>query len=161
MTALIFIFLFAVFTIASVEFRRIENGATRTVFIFRTFVIKIPLLVSLKTFANGIIGNLTEIEFGRAKKGIRYSQYLMPVLWGSCGFWVIMPRGDSIHVLDYQAFLEPRFFEVIDGETRPFSECRDPDTGNILPVENKRSSWKRYNGRYTAVDYGSGFRGNI
>lgn len=107
-------------------------------------MVKIPRLTNLQTICNGMLGNMQEITFGSVKNKETYSKRLMPVLRGSCPFWVIMPRG-----------LEVRFFRVIDlWMYDKDGVCKD-ESGNILPVERKASSWARYKGRYVAIDYGS------
>lgn len=106
------------------------------VFIFNSFVVKIPLLESWKSFLNGLLANLQE----RAFTATNWRE-LCPVV-ASCplGFWLIMPFVRPLTNDEWEGF---DYFEFA------FKD------GYVIPVENKRNSFGVYKGEVVAIDYGT------
>ncbi len=76
------------------------NGVTRLVFVFSTFVIKVPKPRHWRNFLRGLIGNINEGDTwkwnsGKYEKGT--SHLLCPVIWSMWGGWLlIMKRAEPI-----------------------------------------------------------------
>ena len=112
------------------------KGATRTVFLVGKFAFKIPRMYSWKGFLQGLIANIQERLWSKAKH-----EKLCPVLFGlPGGFLVVMPRTTKLTV---------RQFKYLG-----IQKWRDVD-GVKIPVENKHDSFGWLNNRIVAVDYGS------
>ena len=120
---------------------KLKRGATRCVFVFKRWVIKIPRLRSWRNFLQGLLANQQETLFWRDLGIYQYLGRFCPVLfsiWG--GFMVIMPYARPLtnrewHKLDYKEFINQPDFQI--------------------PVEDKYSSFGVYEERVVAIDYGT------
>lgn len=110
----------------------IRKGATRWVFCFRGYAVKIPSFYSWRHFLQGLIANMQERRFAG------YNRLLCPVLFAvPGGFLLVMPKVEQpISIHDYEIALA-----IVDRYT--------------LPVERKLDSFGYLNGEIVAVDYGS------
>ncbi len=87
-----------------------STGITRIVFVFKTFVIKIPnFRYSFQHFLKGLIGNINESQtwkYNRHRPEIL--EMICPVLWCSWGGWVlIMKRADVDGYIEWIKSLPP------------------------------------------------------
>jgi hypothetical protein len=112
------------------------NGATRQVFLYRRYAIKMPSFRSWKLFLCGLLANMQEAEFSKLN-WLR----LCPVVWNApLGLMIIMMRATPLTQEEFEKFNYDEFIYLQDGE---------------IPVENKLSSFGWLNGMIVAVDYGS------
>lgn len=110
----------------------IKYGTTRTVFVGKTRVYKLPYLFSWEGFLKGLLSNMQERYFYDGMKDDR----MCPVIFHlPGGFLVVMPKADDITREE---------FSGIDVKNDFWS----------IPVENKMDSFGKYCGRIVAVDYG-------
>ena len=131
------IILFRVRSRASpVLFRRLKVGASRAVFLTRSYAIKIPTWrAGWRGFLTGLLGNHQERLWGR-----RGLPGLCPVLLADpLGFFVVMPR---LQILGREL------------SSQEFEDFRRRD-GYVVPAENKADSLGWYQGQLVAVDYGN------
>lgn len=73
-----------------------NNGVTRTVFILKSIVIKIPNVThGWRNFLKGITGNIDERDTWRWNSG-KYEQghshLLCPIVWASWGGWIVVMK---------------------------------------------------------------------
>lgn len=114
-----------------------HKGATRWVFLTKRYAIKIPGLSSWSQFLTGLLANMQECVFSKAGW-----PELCPVIFSIRGGWlVVMPRATPLSYTSWVSFDYESF------------TTDHPDYD--VPVENKRSSFGRLNGRIVAIDYGS------
>lgn len=125
----------ALMTITGAEWNRM--GVTREVILTRRYAIKIPKLVyGWKLFLCGLLANMQERDFGRAG----WPQ-LCPLVWSVPGGWlVVQRRAEPLADDEWACFDAPSF-------------CVTDDY--VLPVEFKRDSFGKIDGRIVAVDYGN------
>lgn len=112
-------------------------GQSRTVFLTRSYAIKLPRTASWRSFLWGLLSNLQEADLGR-----RGWPELCPVLFAAPGgILVVMPRAEIC--TDVTAPSEDDYRRMT---THP-ERC--------VPAEWKADSWGRLpDGRLVAVDYG-------
>ncbi len=116
--------------------RIVRSGVTRDVLLTGRLAIKIPKLTSWRLFLLGLLANMQERTFARAGWA-----ELCPVIFSVPGGWLtVMRRADP---------LSPEEWETFDVE----AFCDRPDY--FVPVEPKRDSFGKVNGRIVAVDYGN------
>ncbi len=115
---------------------QIKSGATRTVFIFRKVVIKLPNPKKWRLFLYGLLANMQEKEFSKLQH-IK----LCPVLFGfPGGFFIVMKKAEPLTTEQYNSI-----------DFASWIECNNM----FIPVEDKQSSFGLLNGNIVAVDYGS------
>ena len=113
-----------------------KYGATRTVILVGSIVIKIPRMCSWKLFLHGLLANMQESQF--SKTGW---QELCPVLfsiWG--GFCLIMQRAEPLTDFQWSRFSPEHWVKKED---------------YTVPVELKQSSFGMLKGKIVAIDYGN------
>lgn len=119
----------------------VTSGATRTVFVFSKYVVKIPRITNHSSFFvglyQGLICNLQERYWSRFK----YPQ-LCPVVFSDIfGLFVVMPRCEKV-----SSNLEETEFEEF---------IKIPDGLGTLPAENVAENFGLLNGKLVIVDYGT------
>lgn len=125
----------AVMTITGAEWNR--QGVTREVILTRRFAFKIPRMVyGWRMFLCGLLANMQEREFGRLKW-----PELCPVVFSVPGGWLVVMRR-ALPLTDDEWFS----FDPI-----PFCQ----QAHRPLPVEHKRDSFAKIDGRIVAIDYGN------
>lgn len=115
---------------------KITSGSTRIVVLVGSVAIKIPRFLSWQTFLWGLLANMQERTFSKAK----WAELCPVLLADPLGFLVVMKRASPLSeeeflLLDYQAFKEKSDY--------------------VIPVEHKRSSFGSLNGAIVEIDYGS------
>jgi hypothetical protein len=88
-----------------------RKGVTRIVFVFKTFVVKIPnFTCQWNHFLKGIIGNIEESktwEYNSGEYENGNSYLLCPVLWCSWGGWVlVMKRAETFTYEEWEAMID-------------------------------------------------------
>ena len=114
---------------------KIKKGVTRIVFVFDSFVIKIPnFLYSHQNFLNGCLSNWSERKFTKDFKDIPYYSYkICPTVFASWfGLFSIQPR----------AIVLKR--ELTDEELKDFK---------YITPETKLVNFGYYEGRLVCLDY--------
>ena len=122
------------------KFFDIKKGTTRIVFLIGKYAIKFPYWRLFKprayrNFLNGILGNLSEVEFGTCN-----APELAPVLfyvWG--GFMVVMPRTTPLTREEWESFDFDKHFKLFHSDLS----------------ERKPDSFGKLNNKIVAVDYGN------
>ena len=123
----------------------IKYGTTRIVILTSRWAIKLPALTEWRLLLLGLLGNMQETRFSKAK----WPQ-LCPVRFAlPGGFLVLMPRADQLSREQFSAFSALDYAEWIKGG-EPLAKGEW-----IIPVENKLDSFGVLDGRIVAVDYGS------
>ena len=103
-------------------------GCTRTVLLFKNYVIKLPSFRSWKYFLIGLLANIHEHQWWLLTKSNR----LCPVkFYIPGGFLLVMPRCDTLETFD------------------------DWDYFDELPLDKKVENLGMYNGKVVLIDYGS------
>ena len=119
---------------------KVEQGATRIVFVFKKIVIKIPnFTYNWMCFLNGLIANMRENETwkwnsGKYEQG--FSEYLCPVDWCSWGGWFLMMKR-----------AEPLGWEDED-------KYYITDHIEHFPGDDKITNYGLLNGKVVKFDYG-------
>jgi hypothetical protein len=116
---------------------RTELGATRKVFVFKRFVIKVPNTQEYRLFLHGILANFQE------KLWSGYHADLARVLW--CSFLslvLVMERADVIS--DDDSLLEQLEAKYADDDLKEF-----------LLRDHKSSNWGYIGNRLVKIDYGN------
>lgn len=125
----------------------VRTGCTREVFLTRSHAIKIPSLVSWKSFLNGLLANMQE----RAFSATGWPE-LCPVVWSIPGGWcVVMQRAGEIDPDTWFSFSERDGGHPTENVEPWISGSKD----YIIPVEMKMNSFGVLDGRIVAVDYGN------
>jgi hypothetical protein len=114
----------------------IKRGATREVFIFKRFVVKIPSFRSWRLFLHGILANLQEKTFSGAHP------MLMPVLFCLAGFILVMPKCEQVFEQE-----ELLLIEALDKQ-------KNDDWYGFLESDFKPMNFGIYNGQVVKIDYG-------
>lgn len=119
---LILILLFIMVT-RLIEYRK---GATRQVFLTKKYAIKIPSFYNWQSFLNGILCNISEIEFSTLK-----DLYFCPVVWKSwLGLVVVMPRCREPNQKFFRMELE-HTRSKLNFEEFYFSDCKINNYGYL------------------------------
>lgn len=112
----------------------LKKGATRFVFVFSKWVIKVPYLTQFDNFLLGLLANRQE----KLWNGV--SKKLCPVIFSfPLGFFLVMKRCELLSEWPHNDFYE--------------NFINEP--GLLLPVEEKLDSFGILNGQIVAIDYGS------
>lgn len=117
-------------------------GITRTVFIFKTVVVKVPnIRYGWLKFLNGLISNINENSCwkwhsGQCEDG--KSHLLCPVLWCSWGGWLlVMKRVDRVLTdIEYNSIDLTKHIEYFSGD-------------------DKSDNYGHLYGKVVKIDYGS------
>lgn len=133
-----------------------RRGITRTVFIFKSFVIKVPNgRYSWSHFLQGLIANIKEGQSWRYNKHRPEIQELMcPVIWTSWGGWIlIMKRADVEGYCDYIRSL-PRIEDMShSGIMKHNTEIYSKWINNGFGGDDKADNYGFLNGKLVKVDY--------
>lgn len=115
---------------------KLLHGSTRSVFVVSGLAVKVPRVWSWRTFLNGLLANMQEVEFST----LGWPE-LCPVLFSiPGGLLVVMPAVKEIPEVAWDAIKEIGF----------------PFHGKYtIPVEIKRDSFGVLGSRVVAVDYGT------
>ncbi len=117
---------------------KIELGATRRVFIFKKFVIKIPNIQQYNLFLHGILANLQENLFS----GIHSD--LANVIWcDKLGLILIMEKAKILNNEDW---------DIVDILIKKYE---DDEMKEFLLSDFKPSNWGYINNKLVKVDYGN------
>jgi len=118
---------------------KISLGVTRIVFVFKSFVVKIPRPGIWSHFLKGLIGNIHEAQTWKWNSG-KYesgkSYLLCPVVWAAWGGWILIMKRAEILTEDQfsKENIEPHMI-WFDGD-------------------DKSNNYGYYKGRLVKVDYG-------
>lgn len=117
------------------------KGVTRIVFLFKTFVIKIPALHNgWCCFLRGLVGNINEGQTWRWNSG-KYekgkSHLLCPVIWTSWGGWILVMKRAKIYTT-----VE---WDNIDCDVREHT--------NNFAGDDKVCNYGFYQGKLVKIDY--------
>lgn len=119
-----------------------QQGCSRLVVLTKRYAFKFPAIInstnglSWKSFLNGLLANMQEVQFGRS-----YFEGLCPITFFiPGGFLVVMPR---VTELTDEEFLKMDIESFIDRG----DYC--------LPVERKANSFGWLAGEVVAIDYGN------
>lgn len=120
---------------------RIARGATRTVFVFSKYVVKVPRLKNRKSFFaalyQGLLSNLQERYWSK----FNYPQ-LCPIVFSDIfGLFIVMP------------YCEPIDEVLSDPEFQKFIKIND--SWGTVPAENVLENFGLLNGRLVIIDYGT------
>lgn len=121
------------------------SGCTRTVFLIGKWAIKLPVMNAVTrrddSLLRGMLANIQEASCWAIKET---REMLAPVIYcAPFGLFLIMRR------------CEPLAGELPEREAKRFYYDSVRETGYMVPVEDKPSSFGYLNGRIVAVDYGS------
>lgn len=118
---------------------QINYGATRAVFLVGRYAFKVPFAFSWKHFLLGLIANMQEVSFGRAK----WPELCPLVWWLPAGLLVVMRRAEPLTDEQWTAF-EPTISDgwLVGDEY-------------YVPCEPKMDSFGMIDGRIVALDYGN------
>lgn len=120
----------------------IKKGATRTVFVFNKFVIKIPNFQEYKLFLNGLLANLQEKSFSKMNRidlaKVKYCNKF--------GFILIMEKAQELDVknIDWLRFKE-----------RLEDKYKNDDMKEFMLSDSKPSNWGYINNKLVKIDYGN------
>ena len=115
---------------------KLLHGSTRSVFIVYGLAVKVPRMWSWRTFLNGLLANMQEVEFS----SLEWPE-LCPILFSMPGGWlVIMPAVKELPEVSWEAIKKIGF---------PFHKKY------TIPVEIKRDSFGVLGSRVVAIDYGT------
>ncbi len=111
----------------------IAHGETRTVFIFKNYVVKIPTLrKGYRQFLYGLISNHQETIWSGQ------NPFLLPVVWSSIGsFAIVLPK-----------------VEICKSVPSNFTEITK-SLGKYPKVDKKPESFGIYHGKVFVIDYGT------
>lgn len=117
-------------------------GATRRVFVFKTFVIKVPNTQEYKLFLHGILANLQEKVFSR----INRPDLAKVKFCGKLGLFLIMERAETLDVinLDWLKFKEDLEEQYKNDEMKEF-----------MLSDAKPCNWGYIDNKLVKIDYGS------
>jgi len=119
---------------------QIERGATRIVFVFKKFVLKIPTFKQYDLFLNGLLANLQEKLWSGNHPDLARVSFC-----GKLGFVLIMERaevlGNDTNWLDTMEVLEEKY--------------KDDELVEFLLSDFKPSNWGYINGQLKKIDYGN------
>lgn len=134
---------------------KIKSGFGRIVFVFDDFVVKIPKITRISTFAFGVMENLKE-RYWYCADGMVYTnnkspEWLCPLIWASStGLVNIMKKADVLTQEDYdnapkavQIMFDAKLDEL-QNELKPYRMDSDIRYDNV----------GFYNGNLVTVDYG-------
>lgn len=133
-----------------------DSGCTRIVFIFKTFVVKIPnFRYSWDHFLKGILGNINESRTWKWNSG-KYesgkSHLLCPVIWCSWGGWVlIMKRADTESYERWVRSLPPisNTEDCVESNKMFYSQWITAGLGG----DDKADNYGYLNGQIVKIDY--------
>lgn len=119
---------------------KIRKGATRSVFVFSNFVIKVPTFLSWRLFLNGLLANIQEELFS----GV--DDCLCPVMYSDIfGFVLIMKRAcvipNRINHLNFCNYLEAKY--------------KNNNMSELILSDSKPSNWGILEGKLVKIDYGN------
>lgn len=114
----------------------IKNGVTRTVFIFKNFVIKIPTLKTHSNFLEGCIANWKERKYTKAFECIPNHDFALSI----APSWYCFPFG----LLLIQAKVNKLDRELQEEEYKKFSDYK---------MDMNKNNFGYYKGRIVSVDY--------
>ena len=119
---------------------KIERGATRIVFVFKKFAIKIPTFKQYNLFLNGLLANLQEKTWSGHHPDLAKVHFC-----GRLGFFLVMERAEvlssDVDWLKTKETLEKKY--------------KDDDLREFLMSDFKPSNWGFINGQLKNIDYGS------
>lgn len=137
-----------------------RQGSTRIVFVFKSFVIKIPnFLKGYNLFLRGLFSNVQERKASKANYFIPKGESLAKVLF-SCpfGFWLIMEKAITVEEIlrkhynehykpTWERFcdLEENFYRVIEYKFRK---------DEFMLWDLRINNWGFIGNRLVKVDYG-------
>lgn len=119
---------------------KIERGATRIVFVFNKFVIKIPSFKQYNLFLNGLLANLQE------KLWTGHHPDLAKVYFcGKLGFFLFMEKAEVLsNDVNWEKTME-----------RLGEKYKDDELSEFMMSDFKPSNWGFINGELKKIDYGS------
>ena len=119
---------------------KIERGATRIVFIFKTFVIKIPSFKQYNLFLHGLLANLQENLWTGQHPDLAKVHFC-----GKLGFFLVMEKAEvlSNHV---------DWGETLDGLREKY---KDDELSEFMLSDFKPSNWGYVNCMLKKIDYGN------
>lgn len=119
---------------------KISKGATRIVFMFSKFVIKIPRVIPWKNCLVGMLANLQEREFNTLKRND-----LAPIFLSSrLGLFVIMKRAKPI-----ENYTDAEFWGILD------EMYKGTDFYEFMLSDYKMNNYGIINGKIVKIDYGN------
>ncbi len=123
---------------------KMDLGATRRVFIFKNFVVKIPNTQEYKLFICGILANLQEKLWSGCHPD------LAKVLWCSpLGLVLIMERAITLSTDELREFDWLKFKEDLE------EKYKDDDLGEFMLSDTKPDNWGYVGDRLVKIDYGN------
>ena len=123
---------------------KIEIGATRRVFIFNNFVIKIPNTKEYRLFLSGILANLQEKLWSGSHPD------LAKVKWCSLlGLILIMEKAESIGCCGY---FEDETWDAFQDMLQ--ERYKDDELSEFMLSDPKPSNWGYIGDRLVKIDYG-------
>jgi len=119
---------------------KMAKGATRSVFVFKRFVVKVPTFLSWRLFLNGLLANMQEELFS----GV--DDCLCPVMYSDIfGFVLIMERAyvipNRVNNLNFLNYLEAKY--------------KNNNMREFILSDSKPSNWGILEGRLVKIDYGN------
>lgn len=120
---------------------KIEYGSTRTVFVLKHFVIKIPTNKEYRLFLHGVLANLQEKRWSG-----KHSDLAKVIFCDILGLFLIMQKAEILDNSDYtsiwlQCELERKY--------------KDDDLKEFLMSDSKPSNWGYINNHLVKIDYGN------
>lgn len=116
-------------------------GATRRVFVFKNFVVKVPNIQEYRLFLHGILANIQENTFSK----IGRSDLAKVKFCSKFGFILIMERANIIsNEVDASDF-----FDMIN------QKYKDDYMKDFMISDLKSSNWGYVNGQLVKIDYGN------
>lgn len=120
---------------------KIEKGCTRTVFVFKNYVIKIPTFLSYSLFLNGLLANMQEGEFSKIERDDLGKVYY----YNKFGLFLIMKKyyivDNNCNAEKLLSFLEDKY--------------KDDDMRSFMLRDFKPSNWGVYKNKFVKIDYGN------
>lgn len=124
---------------------KIKNGATRIVFIFNRFVIKVPNIREYKLFLQGILSNLQEKTFSGWYVGRLANVYFCDVL----GLFLVMEKAEEVTNMNDDELYEYLYRNI-------YNKIPDDDGEKIFMMSDcKVNNWGYINGKLVKIDYGN------
>lgn len=118
----------------------IKHGATRTVYIFKNVVIKIPTTKEYRLFLRGLLANIQEGTFSKTHKDLANVLY-----HNKLGLFLIMERADVIsNNIDWKDF-----------ENVLIEKYKDDPMKEFLLSDFKPSNWGYVKKNLVKIDYGN------
>lgn len=123
----------------------VARGCTRTVFLIGKWAMKLPVMNAVTRRDDSLLrGMLANIQEARCWVIKEMRPMLAPVIYcAPFGLFLVMRRCDPLQT------------ELTDLEAKRFYYDSVRETGYMVPVEDKPSSFGYLDGRLVAVDYGS------